>query len=185
MRTKFAIPHKIAKITLKEKSEESSRAQIGDGFEAGYQAGKWQAALEQKKWIEVQKNELQKNLQTLQEIKTQTNDLIAAEFPGLLHLLLEKVLKKNPFTVKQIAEEIQVFLRELNEAHSVRIECAPSDLKSIQETCEKMNLNFGQGGLQWKTNPDLQSGEYRIQSDLGSVDGRLQARLAKLNLSPL
>lgn len=183
MEFKFSIPQKIEKITLKQSSPAKVRAKIDEGFEAGYQAGKWQASMEQKKWVAAQKAELQQTMEALQKIYIETQNLISHDFPPMLQLILEKLFKKNPFTPEQIATEIQAFLQELNEAHSIRIECAPQTLQAIQNACEKMNLNFGQGSLQWKTNSDLHPGEYRIQSDLGSVDGRLQPRLAKLDLA--
>ncbi|MES2308989.1 MAG: FliH/SctL family protein [Verrucomicrobiota bacterium] len=183
MQVKFAIPSKITKVVRVEKNETTDPAHFDAGFKAGYQAGQWQATLEQKKWIETQKVEWAKSLEALLSLHQEAKTLIAADFPFFAQTIVEKLLKKNPFTPEQIADEILAFLKDLSEAHSIRIECAPQDLQSIQSICEKTGMNLGQGSVQWKAHADLASGEYRLQSDLGSVDGRLQPKLAKLKIA--
>lgn len=183
MQIKFAIPSPINKIKRIESTVSLSPTHFDAGFQAGYQAGQWQAALEQKKWIDSQKEEWKKSLQALHSLHQEAQNLIVSDFPSLLQLLAEKLLKKNPFTAPQIADEIQLLLRDLSEAQSIRIECAPLELESIQNICEKTGMNLGQGSVHWKSNADLACGEYRIHSDLGSIDGRLQLKLAKLQLA--
>lgn len=183
MQIKFAIPTPITKIKPIEKTASLSPSHFDEGFQAGYQAGQWQAALEQKKWIDSQKEEWNKSLLALHSLHQEAQNLIASDFPPLIQLLTEKLLKKNPFTPQQIADEIQSLLKDLSEAHSIRIECAPLELESIQNICEKTGMNLGQGSVHWKSNADLASGEYRIHSDLGSIDARLQLKLAKLQLA--
>ncbi len=183
MQIKFAIPSKINKIERIEGKPALDTKQFDEGFHAGYQAGKWQAALEQKKWVDTQKEEWKKSLQALTSLHQESRTLIASDFPQLIQLITDKLLKKNPFTHQQIAEEIQSLLRDLSEAQSIRIECSPLDLESIQNICEKTGMILGQGTILWKSNHDLTAGEYRIHSDLGSIDGRLQLKLAKLKLA--
>ncbi len=183
MQIKFAIPSKITKIERIEKKSPVETHYFDEGFKAGYQAGQWQAALEQKKWIESHQEEWKKSLLALTSLHQEARDLIASDFPTLIQLITDKLLKKNPFTHQQIADEIQTLLSELSEAQSIRIECAPLDLESIQTICEKTGMHLGQGTVQWKSNAELTAGEYRIHSDLGSIDGRLQLKLAKLRLA--
>jgi flagellar biosynthesis/type III secretory pathway protein FliH len=183
MQVKFAIPSKITKVARVEKTASTDPKHFDAGFQAGYQAGRWQAELEQQKWIETQKAEWVKSLEALTSLHQETKNLIAEDFPLFAQTIVEKLLKKNPYTPDQIAEEIQCFLRDLSEAHSIRIECSAEDLLTVQGICEKTGMNLGQGSVQWKSHADLASGEYRIQSDLGSIDGRLQPKLAKLKIA--
>jgi flagellar biosynthesis/type III secretory pathway protein FliH len=76
-----------------------------------------------------------------------------------------------------LIEEIKLLLHELNQAHQVVIECSEKDLAEIKAGVEALGITLGQAQVDWRASATLQQGEYTIESDLGSVDGRRLSRL--------
>ena len=103
--------------------------------------------------------------------------------PELIQGALARVFRKHPFTAGEIAEEIAILLRDMEQAGKIALECAPAeadDLRRQLEECESIP-----SGVRWTLQPNaaLGSGEFLLKSDLGDVDGRHASRMRQIHLA--
>jgi len=176
----LALPKGIKTIGL-EKFKTSSATfpdAYQDGFTAGYQAGQWKAALEAQQQRELLAQQGQAVLQKMEKLHQELYSIVSQHLPQLLLAALSRVLQHHRFTDEELVREVQTLVKELAQADQISIECSPVDLALLKERVDGIGVSWTQGQLLWKENPLLQQGEFILQSDLGTVDGR---RIAKIN----
>lgn len=147
------------------------------GFDAGYKAGQWLAKLDGQREREVLAGKADVLLRKIKAVHEELLVVAAEHLPEITLTALSRVLNKHSIPKEGLVEEIHLLLEELNQAHQVTVECNEADLAELQAGVEALGLSIGQGQLSWRVSATLRQGEYNIESDLGSVDGRRLARL--------
>lgn len=154
-----------------------------DGFAAGYREGRWKAELEARRQRERLEQEAGTRLRALEQIHDEMLAIVREHLPQLVLAAVTRLFRHHHFKDEEIFAEVRSLLEELAHARSIAIECAPGDLDALRDQIAELGLPFGQAGLEWRANPSLLPGEYIIQSDLGSVDGRRLSKLKQLRLA--
>ncbi len=163
------------------------------GFEQGYRAGFLEAQLEIQRLETEMEQESRKFEEEMQKRGERANAfmleishmhdkmelLVQEHFPALLHQVLEKLFAKHPFSPQEIIAEIKTVIEELRHARTVSIEVSPSDYQWLEKNCADMNLGMRNLKLVWTTNPDINTGEFFLHSDLGDLDGRRERKRAE------
>ena len=169
------VEHRQAPPVASDSPENSPGYQAG--FDAGYRAGQWLAKLDGQIEREQLAAKAEVLLKKLRVVHEEMLAVAAEHLPEIALTALSRVLSKHSIPKEGLIEEIQQLLEELNQAHRVVVECNESDLTAIKAGVEALGLSIGQGQIDWQASAALQQGEYTIESDMGSVDGRRQTRL--------
>lgn len=182
---RVAVPGAVRKVEPHRPSPVASDALENSpgykaGFDAGYKAGQWLAKLDGQREREVLAGKADVLLRKIKAVHEELLVVAAEHLPEIALTALSRVLTKHSLPKEGLIEEIHVLLEELNQAHRVTVECHESDLTELQAGVEALGLSLGQGQLEWKSSALLQQGEYNIESDLGSVDGRRLTRLRRI-----
>lgn len=179
---RIALPGKVKKIEERPPTPVASDSPENSpgyqaGFDAGYKAGQWLARLDGTREREVLAGKVHVLLTKIKSAHENLLSIAAEHLPEITLTALSRVLNKHSIPKEGLIEEIHALLAELNQAHQVTIECGPADLADLQSGVESLGVTLAQGQVEWKANAALQQGEYTIESDLGSVDGRRMTRL--------
>ncbi len=150
------------------------------GFTAGYAAGQWKAQKEAVAAAKRQATDVDLVLKGLQSIQGELLEQAKQNFPPLLMAAIERVFKHHRISEEEVGSEIAALLKEVVHAQSICIESAPEELDRLQQTLERLGLMLQKGAHSWKANPTLKSGEFILQTDLGTVDGRKITKLNKI-----
>jgi flagellar biosynthesis/type III secretory pathway protein FliH len=153
------------------------------GFEAGYEAGRLRAEWEANRKRDAERARVHGLVTKLESIHREYEKLLEEHMPELIQGALARVFRKHPFTAGEIAEEIAILTREMEQAGKIALECAPAeadDLRRQLEECESIP-----SGVRWTLQPNtaLGSGEFLLKSDLGTVDGRHASRVRQIHLA--
>jgi flagellar biosynthesis/type III secretory pathway protein FliH len=186
----LAIPSKITRVSLVKTSQVRTKDASGDskeayqkGFDSGYQAGLWQAQLEAEKQRNQLRSQVEHVLSNLNNLHEELKGIAVQNLPQLLLASLSRVMNHHRFTDEELGKEVEELIREVSQSSSIVIECSNEDHEALKNRVEILGASLTQGQIIWKTNPSLQNGEYVLQSDLGVVDGRRVARLAKVRMA--
>jgi flagellar biosynthesis/type III secretory pathway protein FliH len=179
---RIALPGRLQKIEPRPASPVASDSPENSpgyqaGFDAGYRAGQWLAKLDGQ--IEREKLSAKTDV-ILNKIKVIHEEMLAVaaeHLPEITLTALARVLNKHSIPKEGLIEEIKLLIEELNQAHQVVIECNEGDLGDIRGGVEALGIALGQGQIEWRAGANLKQGEYTIESDLGTVDGRRMTRL--------
>lgn len=182
---RIALPGSVRKVEARSPnivSSESPEHSPGyqAGFDAGYRAGQWLAKLDGQREREQLAAKATVLLKKLQSVHQEMLAVAAEHLPEITLTALSRVLHKHSLPKEGLIEEIQLLLQELNQAHQVTIECSEKDLEQLKSGIDALGLNLGQAQVEWHASATLQQGEYTIESDLGSVDGRRLSRLKNI-----
>jgi flagellar biosynthesis/type III secretory pathway protein FliH len=181
---RLSVRHRVIPGDDSEKGADGKPAEVAEellydgGFEAGYAAGQWKAEKETREAAERQAAEVAAALHGLQVIQTELLKQAQQNFPPLVMAAVERVFKNHKITDAEVGGEIAALLKDVVHAQSISIECSSEDLDRLQRVVEGLGLMLQKGAHSWKMNPTLKRGEFILQTDLGTVDGR---RLTKLN----
>lgn len=179
---RIALPGSVRKVephTVSPVASDSPENSPGyqAGFDAGYRAGQWLAKLDGQREREVLAGKADVLLRKIKAVHDELLTVAAEHLPEITLTALNRVLNKHSIPKEGLVEEIQLLLEELNQAHQVTVECSEEDLAALQSGVEALGVSLGQGQIVWRASAALRQGEYNIESDLGSVDGRRLARL--------
>jgi flagellar biosynthesis/type III secretory pathway protein FliH len=181
------IPTNIHRISVRRRTmpggeggEVTEELTYDGGFNAGYKAGTFKAEREAYDTNGRQQAEVEAVLRGLQQVQKELLEQAKQNFPPLIMAAIDRVFKAHQFTEEEIAKEVGALLKEVVHAQSISIECCPQDLDRLQKTCERLGLTVEKGIHSWKANPTLKRGEFVLQTDLGSVDGRRLTKLSKI-----
>ncbi len=157
---------------------------LEDGYyAAGFREGRRQALAEVAAARAAETRSAQEALRELTEVLPHLIDLAEDSFPQLLLTALGRVFREHSFTQDEMAAEVGALLSEVSQAQAITIETAPADLQAMERRIDKLGLSLQQGRLRWKANPNLQPGEYVMQTDLGMIDGRRVSKMAQIRLA--
>lgn len=152
-------------------------------YAAGHRAGYAQAMSEVVVARQAETRSVQEALRELTGVLPELISLAEENFPQLLLTALGRVFREHRFTQDELAAEIGALLSESAQAQQITIETSPADLQAMERRIDKLGLVLQQGRLQWKANPNLEKGEYLLQTDLGSIDGRRHTKQAQVRLA--
>ncbi len=175
----LTLPTSITTAALTE-SPESTAPGYQEGFQSGYKAGQWKAQLEAEQQLAEIRKQFAAQLKALHTVHETLDQTAGKHLPELLSLTLQRLFRKHPFTAEETAKELASILQELSEAQSITIECHPKHLSDLQSFVKSESLTMGNDHFIWKESPDLNAGEFKIQSDLGTYDGRHLIKLSKV-----
>lgn len=159
-------------ILSPEKETQETDEGYTSGFDAGYRAGLLQASLEARRRQQQDAQSLSQSLAALDSAKGKIIHSLGQQLPPLLLETFQRILTGHRFTAEEVGTSVAALLRQLEEARELTIECPSDLLEGIREFVEKLGLTLNTEKITWKSNPDLKPGEFRIQSNLGNVDGR-------------
>lgn len=178
----LVVPEPILSVEIRptEVSEENPSKVYKRAFNAGYQAGMLQARLE----IEETKRKYAQQFEALfeqfgtllPEWKNSVVDVLSELF---MHAFEQLYATFRP-SPENLAHEIKGFLNELTHAAQITIHLPPEELEAIQNLLKEVESSHQQGAIQWHGNPELEPGEFLLQSDLGQIDGRNITRLHRV-----
>lgn len=176
-----AVPRKLrAARLLPADAARASDGGYAEGFAAGYQSGRLAAQLAARRAATEARLEMQGRLRAIQQVQEELAQISREHLPQLVLAAVTHLWSHHRFTDDEIVAEVEALLAQLSHAATVTIECCPDDLALLEAAAGPIRT---QGATQWTTNPALQRGEFVLQSDLGSIDGRRLARLKQLRLS--
>jgi flagellar biosynthesis/type III secretory pathway protein FliH len=173
---------RVDQVTAPETKTDGA-ASHGAGFEAGYEAGRLRAEWEAGRKRDAERIRVHALVTKLENIHREYEKLLEEHMPELIQAALARVFRKHPFTGEEIAAEIAVLVREMEQAGKIALECAPAeadDLRRQLEECASIP-----SGVRWTltANATLGSGEFLLKSDLGTVDGRHASRVRQVHLA--
>jgi flagellar biosynthesis/type III secretory pathway protein FliH len=167
-------------------SEKQPQVAPGDaykaGFEAGYKEGRWRAELELRREREALGRKFGDRLAALDRIHESLVQLSQQHLPSLVLAAVTRLFQHHRFSDDEIFSEVSSLLKDLSQASRIRIEANPEDLKALRTRIEEAGVAVGSAAVEWVANSALHPGEFTLHSDLGSIDGRRQARLQQLRL---
>jgi len=199
----FTIPFPVDRVVVKRRTVEEvvgegDAASVADqapqqkevletlydgSYDSGVAEGRRQAVAEMTAARDAESAQVAAMLRRMQQILDELVKLAEGHFPDLLMSALERVFREHPFTSDEMATEVSALLREVGQAQSIVVEGSATEISQIESRIEKMGLSIQHGRLQWRANPNLQRGEYILQTDLGMVDGRRHSKLAQVRLA--
>jgi flagellar biosynthesis/type III secretory pathway protein FliH len=173
---------RVDRVTVSETKTDGA-ASHGAGFEAGYETGRLRAEWEAGRKRDEERIRVHALVTKLENIHREYEKLLEEHMPELIQAALARVFRKHPFTGEEIAAEIAVLVREMEQAGRIALECAPAeadDLRRQLEECASIP-----SGVRWTltSNATLGSGEFLLKSDLGTVDGRHASRVRQVYLA--
>ncbi len=152
-------------------------------YAAGYRAGYAQAMSEVVVARQGETRSVQEALHELTGVLPELISLAEENFPQLLLTALDRLFRAHRFTQDELASEIGSLLAEAAQAQKIVIEVAPPDLQAMERRIDKLGLSLQRGRLQWLPNAALEKGEYLLQTDLGTIDGRHHVKQAQVRLA--
>ncbi len=151
------------------------------GHDAGYKAGQRLAAVEAAKAEELRKREIARVLASMSVLSEKYLDTATGHLGELLLLALDRIFVSNPYTAEDVAKEVGGLITEVRQSAKIRIECHPEDMTALQSAMDSSGASLVRDSrIEWVENPSLAAGEYLLESDLGTVDGRKLTRAAKV-----
>lgn len=168
----------IRSKALEEAHEITDRAR-----QSGYEEGLRQAqeAIEADRQLAMIQG--QEILQEANRIKMTMFESSEADMVRLSLAIAKRVvateLQTNPDIIVNILREALAYL---NQPDNITLFVNPVDIDTILDAVENVNLLDGQNNLQSEVKPDDQilSGGLKIESDSGSVDARIETRMASI-----
>jgi flagellar assembly protein FliH len=168
---------------IRSKALEEAREITEQARQSGYEEGLRQAqeAIEADRQLAlIQSQEI---LQEANRIKMAMFESSESDMVRLSLAIAKRViateLQTNPDIIINILREALTYL---NQPDKITLFVNPADIDNILDAVENINLLDGQNDLHTEVKPDDQilSGGLRIESEFGSVDARIETRIASI-----
>jgi hypothetical protein len=91
--------------------------------------------------------------------------------------LLEGELRNDP---EKLLPLVRSALRRVGESRVVRVRLSPGDAEALAANEVDLGERFPAARVQVVADPDLAQGDVQVDADFGTVDGRLETRLARI-----
>ena len=198
-RTDFRIDHSVSeqtgigeleRLSIEERVEQQALIKVKEMQEEAYKAGHLLGRDEgNKAGFEECKLELAKRLESFDDflfkIENLKAQLISHNEVFLLKLLYQMASKIAMVEIAEKPEIILEVLKQVAEAAQVdqkmTVKLAPSDLKFIVETQEKLSKNFDFiKNLKLEEAPEMSPGGCRVETNYGAINATVEQRVEKL-----
>jgi len=159
----------------------AAKAKIEESFARGVQITKDEYKVllqkEETSWAQYQASVLEK----LQErYEAWLNEFIAL-LPDYLTTIVEHLLPKAEIKLETMEELVSLLLKEGNEKQQkITVFLSEKDAKWLKALNEKFNAEYPL--LNFETDSSLVSGDCRLKTTWGEIDGRLKTRLEELKI---
>ena len=91
--------------------------------------------------------------------------------------ILEEELRHRPDGLLPL---VRSALRKVGESRRVRVRLAPPDAEAVLAAGSRFGDEFAAAKVEVQGDPGLRPGDVQVDADFGTIDGRLETRLAEI-----
>ncbi|MEM9400109.1 MAG: FliH/SctL family protein [Verrucomicrobiota bacterium] len=177
----IVMPSLVERVSIAP--DEKDEPSYQDGFAAGYEAGLLQAKYEMALEAQKQKQDVQTLITALNQILQNFEKLMMQHLPKLLLGCLERVFANMKLTDEDVVKEMEALFKDISKTETLKIEMSEAQLTRISNNLQTFAISMPDAAVEWAINASLKEGEFLLTSDMGQFDGRMNARIRKIQVA--